>query len=194
MPRFLCDKRAPIPKVKKRNYSLKRQMKKESKEMLKEASDSLVEPYYTFYDDSDIATFNCGCKYAGTEINIPTTIENNGKTYKVEIGFLAFRECNNLKEVIIPEGSERLLRSTFLDCTNLERVFIPSSVKMIFPCQFVGCKNLKEIIFQNPEDIEMNEDIFGGLDYDKVKVIDQSKNNEYILGEFVQKYKKIRII
>lgn len=190
MPRFLNDKRTPIPKVKKKNYSLKRQMKKESKEMLKEATDSLVEPYYTFNEERGIATFNCSCKYAGIEINIPTTIENNGKTYKVEIGFLAFRECNNLKEVIIPEGSERLLRSTFLDCSKLERVFIPSTVKMIFPCQFVGCKNLKEIIFQNPEGIKMNEDIFGGLDYDKVKVIDQTKNSEYTLGKFIKKYYK----
>ena len=190
MPRFFSDKRTPIPKVKKKNYSLKMQMKKESKEILKEATDSLVEPYYTFYDERGIATFNCGCKYAGTEINIPTTIENNGKTYKVEIGFLAFRECNNLKEIIIPEGCERLLRSTFLDCSNLERVFIPSSIKIIFPCQFVGCENLKEIIFQNPEGIKMKDDVFCTLSHQDVKVIDQSMNKEYTLGEFIKKFER----
>ena len=188
MPRFLSDKRSPIPKVKKINYKLKRQMKKESNECVNYPSDSIVVPYYTYDDERGVAAFSCGRNYAGTEIDIPSMILKGGKTYRVEIEFLAFRDCCNLKEINIPESCERLLRLTFWDCYNLERVIIPSSVRMLFPSLFVGCENLKEIIFQNPENIKMKGEVFGGLDYEKVKVIDQSKNIEYTLSEFIRTY------
>ena len=194
MPRFLSDKRTPIPKVKKINYNLKRQMKKDSKEIDKKVPDSSLEPYYTYDDERGIAKFSCGRFYAGSEIEIPSTVERDGKTYRVEIEFMAFRDCNNLKEIILPEGCERLLRSTFWDCSNLERVVIPSSIKEVLPNQFIGCKSLKEIVFQNPESIKMKDEVSCGLSQEDVKVIDQSKNKEYTLVEFIKEYEKSWII
>ncbi len=43
----------------------------------------------------------------------------------------AFRDCSNLKEVIIEEGITEIAENAFFNCVNLENIEIPSSVKKI---------------------------------------------------------------
>ena len=61
------------------------------------------------------------------------------------IGYHAFDDCMNLKEVIIPEGVKEIGKGAFADCKNLRKVEIPESVELIMDYAFVGCRGLKKI-------------------------------------------------
>ncbi len=55
-----------------------------------------------------------------------------------------FSSCNNLQEITIPSGVERLIVYCF-EGTALEKVFIPEGVKRIDDYAFNACKKLKEV-------------------------------------------------
>lgn len=61
-------------------------------------------------------------------IKIPAELD--GKTV-VGIAREAFRDCGNLKEVIIEEGITEIAENAFFNCVNLENIEIPSTVKKI---------------------------------------------------------------
>ncbi|MGC7185986.1 leucine-rich repeat protein [Metamycoplasma hominis] len=69
------------------------------------------------------------------------TIPNNIK----EIGQRAFSGCENLKEVILNEGLEKIGNESFIG-SLIELVYIPGSVKEIGDDAFSRCQNLKEVI------------------------------------------------
>lgn len=52
-----------------------------------------------------------------------------------------------LKDVVIPEGIDRICTGTFEGCDLLTSVKIPATVKIIEHDAFAGCVELKEIIF-----------------------------------------------
>ncbi|MBR5178643.1 MAG: leucine-rich repeat protein [Lachnospiraceae bacterium] len=60
------------------------------------------------------------------------------------IGYSAF-SYTGLKEIVIPDGVERIEANTFSYCTELERVYLPESVTFIGDYAFGNCVNLKEI-------------------------------------------------
>ena len=60
------------------------------------------------------------------------------------IGYSAF-SYTGLKEIVIPDGVERIEANTFSYCTELERVYLPESVTFIGDYAFGNCMNLKEI-------------------------------------------------
>ncbi|MGC7169753.1 leucine-rich repeat protein [Metamycoplasma hominis] len=68
-------------------------------------------------------------------------IPNNVK----KIGESAFSNCENLKEVSLNEGLEKIGAETFYD-TKIESITIPGSVKEIGERAFCNCENLKEVI------------------------------------------------
>ncbi|MCZ2781733.1 leucine-rich repeat domain-containing protein, partial [Metamycoplasma hominis] len=72
-----------------------------------------------------------------TKVTIPGSVK--------EIGESAFFGCENLKEVILNEGLEKIGAGVFLN-TNIESITIPGSVKEIGESAFFGCENLKEVI------------------------------------------------
>jgi hypothetical protein len=81
-------------------------------------------------------------------INIPSTVlnVNDGETYSVTaIGEEAFRECNDLESVIIPDGVETIEAKVFFNCTHLVSVTIPESVATIGKFAFCSCASLKSI-------------------------------------------------
>lgn len=61
-------------------------------------------------------------------IKIPAQLD--GKTV-AGIAREAFRDCSNLKEVIIEEGITEIAENAFFNCVNLENIEIPSTVKKI---------------------------------------------------------------
>ncbi|MDY6072881.1 MAG: leucine-rich repeat domain-containing protein [Eubacteriales bacterium] len=63
----------------------------------------------------------------------------------VYIGIYAFLKCENLKEISIPEGLRLIGKSTFYGCKNLTKINIPESVKFIDNSAFYLCENLTEI-------------------------------------------------
>ena len=118
--------------------------------------ESGIEIEYAFIGCDKIQTINgkpvvkkngglviCGTLYMNTE-------EFVGETYTVlsgvtKIAPCAFRECENLKTIILPNGIKEVEYEVFRDCENLQSVTIPESVEKICEKAFDGCKNLRNI-------------------------------------------------
>ncbi len=62
-----------------------------------------------------------------------------------EMWYSAFYECENLKEVNLPETIENIHSFAFYRCYALESITLPDSVKNIEGGAFKDCVNLKEI-------------------------------------------------
>jgi len=68
---------------------------------------------------SDDAFYGMGLK----RITIPESVTNIGKC--------AFRDCQQLEDVVLPTRLSTIHAGCFLNCTSLRRVVLPSSVTMI---------------------------------------------------------------
>ena len=91
----------------------------------------------------------CIIKYIGTEggvISIPPTAEING-TEKPIVGIWhsAFKDCENVTKVIIPENVYYIGMEAFMNCTNLESVALPSTMITFEGITFSGCESLKSV-------------------------------------------------
>lgn len=64
----------------------------------------------------------------------------------IDIGGSAFKNCNNLKNIRLPEGLECIGNSCFYKC-NLNEIVIPSSVLVIGDDAFAFCVDLKKVTF-----------------------------------------------
>lgn len=63
------------------------------------------------------------------------------------IGGYAFRECNNLTELVFPQSVEIFEEGTCEYCDNLEKVTLPDYMKKIPEGFFLACQKLKEVQF-----------------------------------------------
>lgn len=70
--------------------------------------------------------------------------EYNGSRVMI-IDTEAFKDCQTIKSVVIPESITTIREDAFDNCVNLERVKIEEGVKVIGEGAFSGCKDLKEI-------------------------------------------------
>ena len=66
-------------------------------------------------------------------------------SYYLTIGERAFEGCEDLKEIVIPEGVTKICDGAFLGCKNLESVVLQSNNCEIGRFAFAFCKNLKKI-------------------------------------------------
>lgn len=84
--------------------------------------------------------------YIGTNevLHIPSTY--NGSPV-VSLGNQAFRDCNTLVEVVIPEGITTIGEFCFYMLDNLKKVYIPASVTVINKDGFTRCVALTDVIF-----------------------------------------------
>ncbi|MBR5956927.1 MAG: leucine-rich repeat domain-containing protein [Salinivirgaceae bacterium] len=82
-----------------------------------------------------------------TNVTIPKTVTtNSGVTYTVTgVGEQAFRYCNSLTSITIPDNITTIGKAAFEDCSGLTQLTIPESVKTIGRYAFSGCSGLKSI-------------------------------------------------
>lgn len=66
------------------------------------------------------------------------------------IGMWAFRDCYNLRDVILPSTLTSIGQQAFMRCTSLEEIDIPDAVTSIGLYAFEDCRNLKKVNI-NPE-------------------------------------------
>lgn len=90
--------------------------------------------YYQWTSDNSVSVtykdeeYN---SYSG-DIVIPQSLAFEGKTYQVtEIGENAFRFCDNLTSVSIPNSVTRIGDCAFQECSSLSYISIPNSVEVI---------------------------------------------------------------
>ncbi|MDE6227902.1 MAG: C10 family peptidase [Muribaculaceae bacterium] len=104
----------------------------------------------------DGVKFNCKfatatvCGYEGEpkEVIIPETFVENGLTITVTgIEREAFRKCESLESVTIPNSVTELGMDVFNGCKNLKTVILSEAMTVIPEYTFYGCKSLKEITF-----------------------------------------------
>ena len=98
-----------------------------------------------------------------TEIIIPTNINIDGRIYQVtDIGSSAFKGCNNLTKVSLPEGIKILGEYSF-NQTGLKEITLPHSLLQIGAGAFGGCSSIKKMFV--PEGVEViDESAFGGME------------------------------
>lgn len=68
---------------------------------------------------------------------------------------------NHGEEYEVPEGTEIIASKAFKDCFNLKRLILPSSLKTIGLNAFYRCESLKLIQVNGPEDTLYCEGLFG---------------------------------
>ena len=96
---------------------------------------------FVFYDDGEL---RCLLGYIGdkTEINLP----DNCNGYSYEIYQYAFKNCNRLTSVTIPDGITSIGKRAFDDCISLTSIVMPYSVTIIGDCAFDDCISLTSIV------------------------------------------------
>lgn len=64
-----------------------------------------------------------------------------------KVGFNAFRCCNSIINITIPENVIEIGKYTFSDCSSVKSVTISDSVTKIGSGAFLGCTSLKEVYY-----------------------------------------------
>ncbi len=82
----------------------------------------------------------------------------------------AFRECQKLENIVIPDGVSSIGKQCFSDCNSAVSVTIPASVTSMSILLFAECKNLKDIHVKGDkpatlEESEKSSDAFTRLDF-----------------------------
>lgn len=99
-------------------------------------------------------------EYIG-DIVIPASVTYAGTTYSVTtIGDKAFRNCNNLISITLPNSITIIDRLAFEGCGNLTSITIPESVTYFSYGVFTGCIGLTSVRW-NAESCTVN------ITYDK---------------------------
>lgn len=87
--------------------------------------------------------------YAG-DIIIPETVKFNEVTYRVtSIGMAAFRNCESLTAIAIPNSVKIIGVGAFMACLSLTAIAIPNSVTSIGDLAFFLCSSLTTIDIPN---------------------------------------------
>lgn len=87
-------------------------------------------------------------------IRIPNTVK--------VIGIEAFRNCENLKQVIFHSRVTTIERDAFYNCSALSSINLPNSIQRIGANAFSNCTNLKEVTLPSGTLSEISDGLFGG--------------------------------
>lgn len=85
-------------------------------------------------------------------VNIPKSIKDFSP---------AFRGCEKLQAIVIPEGVERIEQGMFRDCTALKNVTLPNGLRSINGGAFENCASLEKIAIPDGV-VEIGANAFGG--------------------------------
>lgn len=98
---------------------------------------------FNLYNPAEVSD----CDKDAISVIIPSIIEENNKTYKVEyIDSYAFELCLKLKEVQIPNTIRYIGYHAFCHCISLNTITLPKSIDNIRDCAFALCSNLETIV------------------------------------------------
>jgi hypothetical protein len=156
--------------------------------------------WYNLIDKAKVAEVT-DFDYSAVNIVIPSSVEYNGKQYKVErIREKAFADSNTshyyhsreIKSVQIPEGVVEICENAFSNYC-LESVNIPNSVTTIGASAFSNCRKLSSpIVLSNVERIENNT--FGDCSsLTSVKLSEKVKYIGRLAFSYCEKLEKISI-
>ena len=99
--------------------------------------------FYNLITKGDIGEVVSNPDHYSGSIVIPTSVSYEGKEYKITtINGGAFRSCQELTSITIPNSITSIGGSAFQNCTGLTSITIPESVKIIDRDTFYDCKNL----------------------------------------------------
>lgn len=94
----------------------------------------------------------CISQFSRGRVIVPATIVVDGNTYDVtKVAPMAFRFCNRISFVELPEGVKSIGNFAFKGCTSLDDVVLPSTLLTIGSGAFVGLKNLRAVYCQSDE-------------------------------------------
>ena len=65
----------------------------------------------------------------------------------VEVEYVVFKECRELREVIFNDGLKKIGKLAFWDCKSLSSITLPPTVTEIEREAFRNCSNLREVVF-----------------------------------------------
>ncbi len=68
---------------------------------------------------------------------------------ELEISDCAFRNCNSLVKITLPNGIKRIGVAAFADCSSLTSIEIPNSVICIGDSAFSSCSSLRNVVIPN---------------------------------------------
>lgn len=107
----------------------------------------------------------------------------------------AFRDCVNLKTVVLTHGLKELDTRAFENCTSLEEITIPSSVERIWDGVFKGCNALNTITVRRKTPIpyyELWSDIFDADTYENATLyVPTGSKDAYEADAFWNQFKHI---
>ena len=99
--------------------------------------------------------------YSG-DVVIPDKVTRNGVEYPVEsIGENAFRNCNNLRSITIPNSVTVIKNSAFYGCRSLTSINIPNGVTDIEVQALSGCTSLTSVTIPNSVTSIENNTFYG---------------------------------
>ena len=103
-------------------------------------------------------------------VKIPGEIVNRyGRTVPViAIGSGAFVKREDITDIILPSGIQRIAQGAFFGCINLKRITIPKNIKRISEATFAGCNNLEDIYYEGTMD-----------DWKKLEIVHQKHEIEF---------------
>lgn len=95
---------------------------------------------YSDYEEGSVGI----TKYTGSAAKVTIPAEINGEPV-LWISDYAFRGCNSVVEVVIPNGVETIYGDAFMNCANLSKIYFPKSIKNIYGNPVSDCDKLTEI-------------------------------------------------
>ena len=117
---------------------------------------SYSEPY-TFYDCDMLESVKFGSNvenisekmfsYCKKLTKVEFDERNNSLPLTIEEG--AFSSCENLAEILLPEGVDSIGKEAFRDCYSLTSIKIPSTLKSIERSTFYNCEKLQKVIIED---------------------------------------------
>ncbi len=121
--------------------------------------------YYSLINPNEVAvTYEYNHKYTG-DVNIPETINYEGRTYTVTaIGDEAFESCIDLTSVSIPNSVTSIGENAFAYCYRLTEITVPESVTTIGLTTFSYCDSLTQVTW-NARNCTLEYDFFDEEDH-----------------------------
>lgn len=100
--------------------------------------------------------------YTVGRVTVPSTVKSGDKTYRVtQVMPMAFRLCNDIHFVSIPEGVTRIGNFAFVGCKSLREVKLPSTLKSVGSGAFANTQlHYVSCAAQTPPEWEYNDVFF----------------------------------